>query len=1094
MDKYETKLRLEEIEKLKKRKKYKEAARLADTIEWNRIRSASTLYKAGLLYKICQEYSKSIDLLVLAYERSPYAKPIIFALCEVCLLDNKFEEATQYYREYSALAEGEPGHYVLKYKMLKSLDAGINEQIEVLEALREKNRQEEWLYELAVLYHNAGMPQKCVEQCDEIAVWFGNGSYVCKALELKQQYEPLTQEQLEIIARKEEEKAQKEAQREARRAERAERAERAASNTGKIPGKEKRKTDRMPKQRDVERAAKKQSRYEENPENEQEEYHVKTINMGKFNTMDLQKELAENLQEYIGDAPSMIDRVNLVEEEGAQEVPSATEQLAKTIVVSNETDSFADSEEVFFEDSTEDLRFPVDVPKASEEDNKRLQEFKEQYSREMKGKVLPEGFGRLSEEGTVSQESLSFTGGIVEEKVLGDGTVELIKRFAEDAEPEVVKVSKDKRTGQTGPMQTGAVRRKPRPEEKRETRPIRVKSDDPDYVDMLPASEEKQVSGQLNIQDILAGWEKQKKQMEERRQEDFRKKTLENTGNLFADFDKEANSGLLATLENPSLINSVTEQSTPDDFLKGVSVEDVKNGKKPTYLRKSDMAAIEEGLKVGKVIEAPAEEPENDEDLIDEEIVDIKEVTYEAEESKASEEVTKEPEAVEEELPEEADEEDFSENADEFAEDSEEEEIAEEEIVEEEDEEEAVEEAAVEETPAPEYYDEEEDEEELSDEELEDAEIEEPEPVQDGEKSQYFGSVTEKISGNIWDEVDNVVPTPVAEETVEAVEEAPTKVIPSAQIEESLAEDSAEETPVEAQEEEQDTVAESDEEESAEDDQQDLIKELKKYFDIYMYSKKMKAQIVDAAENASLAAYCGNLIVTSDSPESAEQFARAFSRYLKASDPNLTGKPARISAKAVNGKDVNEIFEKAVNSCVVISRAGRLTNNSINKILKCLNQETNGVEVILYDTKAEIRKLLERGPVLERFFNCRVDIVALSTEMLAEYGRKYAMERGYSIDEMAMLAFSERIAELQVGMHEVTINEVKDIVEDAIEHVNKPGLEKLIRTITGKRYDENHRVILREKDFWYRGKRAEKDKNGEDEDEKPVKKEKKEKK
>jgi len=147
-----------------------------------------------------------------------------------------------------------------------------------------------------------------------------------------------------------------------------------------------------------------------------------------------------------------------------------------------------------------------------------------------------------------------------------------------------------------------------------------------------------------------------------------------------------------------------------------------------------------------------------------------------------------------------------------------------------------------------------------------------------------------------------------------------------------------------------------------------------------------------------------------------------------------------------------------------------MTNSTINAVLQNLNQEARGVEVFLLDTKSEIRRLLERAPVLERFFNGRVDIIAMSPEMLAEYGRKYANDLGYEIDNMAMLAFSGRISELQIGTHLVSVEEVKELVQDAIDHADRKSVGKFTRTLTGKRYDDDHRVILREKDFEYRKK------------------------
>ena len=277
-----------------------------------------------------------------------------------------------------------------------------------------------------------------------------------------------------------------------------------------------------------------------------------------------------------------------------------------------------------------------------------------------------------------------------------------------------------------------------------------------------------------------------------------------------------------------------------------------------------------------------------------------------------------------------------------------------------------------------------------------------------------------------------------------------------------------EEAVKEGMEELNDESAESAKDEKSSAKKDDLSKDAKRFFSPFLYSKKMKQQIMDAVENISLAAYTGNLIITADSSESSAKLATIFYQYLKASDPNFTGKAAKIGAEKLNKKDMNEIFSKLAGGSLIVSHAGKMTNSTINAILQNLNQDARGVEVILHDTRPEIRRLLERAAVLERFFNCRVDIIAVSAEMLAEYGKKYAEEKGYSIDDLAMLAFSGRISELQIGTHMVSVDEVKEIVDGAIEHVNKPSLNKAFGTMTGKRFDEEHRVVLKEKDFDFR--------------------------
>ena len=737
----------------------------------------------------------------------------------------------------------------------------------------------------------------------------------------------------------------------------------------------------------------------------EEEFHVKTINMGKFNTIDLQAELAANLKDYIGGEPSMVSR--LPEEEPAEEVSakSATGSFG---------DVRPDAGEVFFEDITGEVSSRSDRKESPVSENTRLREFKEQYKQDMKGRELPKGLGRLTGEEEGRLETMPIAGGVVEEKVLKDGTVELIKEFQE-VEPEVVVVGKDKVNGElsvkkskTGPMKVIGT-----------TGPMQFSDED-----LLPNPEEKQISGQINIQDIMAEWENIKKQKELKMQEGLRRKTLENTGNMFAEFDKEANSGLLATLENPALINSVTAQSTSEDFIKGVSVEDMKKGKTATRVPEKS-----EELKIGKVIEAPpVEEPEEDpeekmiRDILEE---DEKDAAKEAEANKA--EAKEAAEEVAEEI------------------DKAVEEAAEEAVSEEEEEPSAEEETEAEAAEAEEEETAEEPEEEVSEEA-----VEETAAAKENKEEKYHGSVTQEISGNIWDEVDNV------EEGAEESEDAgATKVISREEIKEALKAEASQ-------------TEES--EESGEPEGNDMSKEEKKIFAPFLYSKKMKQQIMETCECMTLAAYTGNVIITADGQESEVQLAKLFTKNLRSTDPNFTGGVAKIGAEKLNTKDVGDIFGKLVNGALIVTRAGKMTNSTINAVLQNLNQEARGVEVFLLDTKSEIRRLLERAPVLERFFNGRVDIIAMSPEMLAEYGRKYANDLGYEIDNMAMLAFSGRISELQIGTHLVSVEEVKELVQDAIDHADRKSVGKLTRTITGKRYDDDHRVILREKDFEYRKK------------------------
>ena len=1162
MDKYESKLRIEEMEKLKDRKQYKEALKLAETIEWTRIRNVVTLYKAADLYRICRNYTKCRELLELAYERNPYAKNVVFALCDVCLEFGDLESATEYYKEYAALAPDEVGILVLKYKMLKALEAGIDERIEILEKIKDRSHIEEWEFELATLYHRAGMAEKCVEECDDIFTWFGEGAFVYKALELKMLHEPLSEEQNAVYQHRLERKAERESRREKRR------------ETGKIM----RMSDRPEKKRRPDKKRRPEREYAGEEEKrteapapakpaEEEEYHVNTINMNPFNTIDLQAELAANVKGYIGGEPSMI--VRTTPEEAASETkvyPAKAPGIKESVTEEDFLASYAeelgieepestlrtgdievpaekkknevfhntvpaDAKEIFFEDETGEIDFGAQLKPA--EDNAKLREFKEDYAKKMEGRELPESLGRLSGEEDMIEEfdgTVPIAGGVMEEKVLEDGTVELIKHFDENVEPEVVKVGRDNRTE----------RRPEKPALQRS--PKRVYDEeiiDPDYVNMLPTTEEKQISGQLNISDILAGWEETKRQKEREFKENLRRKTLENTGNLLADFDKEANSGLLATLDNPALINSVTKQSTSDDFIKGISVEDMKKGKKAAY---HSAVQSDEDMKIGKVIDAQFEEAlaeeepsvnydSENEEINDEPIENVSDTVVEKEEAKEPESLyygnvtaaisgniwdevdNYEPQPVDEDKTEETESND-AENAETAESGSESAESS------------ADEQATV---SVKLSYDLEEDNKETSE--------EEKQPEEEDEPQTAFLNASEIAAASAVSE--EVSEEPSGEE--EAKEEAPAETEePAAETDDNKeageAEDSKEQRAEAAEEEKkaEKKVPERPERKNAPADRnpgknpgnkkgkkrpnrpeerksapankpaakapaaavpekkapapvqkpeapaskddksvRSFTAEEKHYFEDFEYDSHMKRQIIDAVENMTLAAFAGNLIITSENSETSAKLANAFYKFMKHSDPNFTGKSAKIGAETLNKKDVDEMFVNVTNGALIVAHAGRMTNSTINSILSNLNQDSRGVVVILSDTKPEIRKLLERAAVLERFFNCRVDIANLSLEKMAEKGKNYARSKGYTIDDLAMLAFSGRLSELFIGTHMVTLNETYELVDDAIEHSEKNGMRKVMDIISRKRVDSDGYIILREKDFEYRKKKDE---------------------
>lgn len=195
MDKYEYKLKLDEIKNLMAKKQYTEAAEIADSINWRKVRNVNALMKAGDIYAQIGRYDEAKEILLMAYDRSPIGRMIIYKLAEIAIKTKEFDEAQEYYDEFVEIAPHDNLKYILRYEMNKAKDAGLDVLIQILEELKEQEYTEKWAFELAYLYHQAGRSEECINACDELILWFGDGPYVEKALELKMLYQPLNRAQ-----------------------------------------------------------------------------------------------------------------------------------------------------------------------------------------------------------------------------------------------------------------------------------------------------------------------------------------------------------------------------------------------------------------------------------------------------------------------------------------------------------------------------------------------------------------------------------------------------------------------------------------------------------------------------------------------------------------------------------------------------------------------------------------------------------------------------------------------------------------------------------------------------------------------------------
>ncbi|MBD5480547.1 MAG: hypothetical protein HDR14_14895 [Lachnospiraceae bacterium] len=447
MDKNEYSIRLEEIKTLIAKQKYAEAAAIADTIDWRRVKKVITLCTISDLYKINRRLEDARDVLLLAYDRHPGGRFIVYSLCELSIKMGSFVEAVEYYKEFVQIAPRDSGRYVLQYKLYEAQEVSLEERIEVLEELKSKDYSEKWAYELAYLYHRIGLGTKCVEECDELILWFGEGKYVQKAMELKQLHAPLTNEQqvkyyqLQGLDVPEEYYQEREVQ------------------------------ETVPNEMDWLEAPTK-----EIPQQELD-IQVKLMNVGQYDTINIQKELAQNMKELLGEAPETV-----LQEEAVRDEPVQAEPIQEE---------------------------PVQEVPAQEEP--------------IQAEEAPEQFLPKEAKGAAAEyEAASNAPEPIEETGAAGETEEAGKTEAASKE----KPTKfDKILGMEYDGQISMLV--------------------PDFEKV-----EKQITGQLRLDEVLVEWEKIKKNSEEKRMEAVRQHVIEQTGAMFTEFEEAARDGLLEQLES----------------------------------------------------------------------------------------------------------------------------------------------------------------------------------------------------------------------------------------------------------------------------------------------------------------------------------------------------------------------------------------------------------------------------------------------------------------------------------------------------------------------------------------------------------------
>lgn len=984
VDKYEYKIRSEEIKTLIAKGEYEDAAAIADTIDWRRVKSVMMLCTVSDLYKINRRYEDARELLLLAYDRHPGGRSIVYSLCELCIKMDDFVPAVEYYKEFVQVAPKDSGRYVLQYKLYEAQDVSLEERIEVLEELKAKEYSEKWAYELAYLYHRVGLATKCVEECDEMIVWFGEGKYVLKAMELKQLHEPLTPEQQEKY----------EEMKGLRRGE-------------SVPSEPEREEDLQDSQKEEDLA---DAPTKEIPQDELD-IQVKLMNVGQYDTINMQKELAQNMKELwegTSDETETQRETETADTEVAEEIaPEAGETARET----------AEDDEEYGEVADEAAEKEIH-PQTAEPEERKVEEV---FFGET-GEIDPTGTQILEEmkkEALGVKEEPEKTG---EAEAKAEAASAEKAGQAEDAQGDSAALT----STQTGDMKEWHVDRKPGGFEK-----ILGMEYDGQMSMVVPESEqvEKQITGQISLEDVLLEWEKMKKDSEQKRMEAVRQHVMQQTGAMFTEFEAAARDGLLEKLENGT-VDGDEMPGEPAD----TEIEDIGEVEELEEIEEAD------SIPDGGDEALAAEEPE---DAVYEPLEEFaEEETFEEEPDEAADieealEETEEPGDAEEALEEESEE-----TGEELEEAPEGEAEATEEIVDagEEPDEEAFTEESEEATG-------------------EEAFVEEPDEAVSGET---FTEEPEE-SGDAEEALEEE--SEEAEETGEETEEASEEE--NTESEADAGEEAPEETEETAEEE---TAEEGSEPRGARPHNRrrrvrPMSPEEKQNFGTFAQNRNTRDQIVYAIDNISMAAYTGNLIITGEEGMDTLALAKKLIREVQQNDSNFSGKIAKISGESLNRKGIEPVFEKLANGALIVQNAGGMSEETIEQMQRALNQEHSGMIVVLEDAKKTMHKLLRDNHTLAECFNIEINIEALDNDSLVAYATKYAREQEYSIDELGILALHTRIAERQTSDHAVTPGEVQEMVDQAIHHANRKTLGHFFDILIAKRYDDEDMIILREKDF-----------------------------
>ena len=1030
MDKYEYRVKTEQMLDHLEKKEYQQAKEIADGIDWRRVKNASMLNTVSEIYEYNGEFKKGRDILFLAFDRAPGSRKIVYRLGTLALKIKDIREATDCYEEFVKLAPKDPNQYILKYKILRTQGASLTDQITALEEFKKAEYIEKWAYELAKLYDEAGMTAECLEECDDLILWFSEGKYVYLAMELKMKYKPLTPLQQE-------------------------------------------KYDSRPG------AVKKKPEPEKQPESTLEEVDDENeYNESTEETVDVQEEpVREPVTERVDESevqeipPQEVPmQETVVQEEIPQEVP-----MQETVV----------QEEIPQEEIVEEV---VEEEPVYTEPEEAAEEHGSTIKQVVTGATLEEALAQgmaVANGITIEEEAMKER----EDEILANGQMmidDILQKWEEKQKDHEAAIEKQKAKDEERLQKEREQARIRQEEERREVErkaaeaEARRKAEEEEAA-RKAAEEEARRKAEEEAARKAAEEEARRKAEEEAArkaaEEEARRKAEEEAARKAAEEEArrkaEEEAARKAAEEEAEPISKT--QRIPDDIVR--LMEEMGNEESEEELYEEDfedgseteedfIEGIEEELSGIDMSGSSFEEADfGDEDF---EEADFEEEDFEDEDF---EEADFEEEDFEDEDFEDEDfeDEDFEE-ADFEEEDFEDEDFEEADFEDEDFEEEDEEEADFEEEDFEEEDFEEADfeEEDFEDEDFEEADLEEEDFDADfadvDDEEEDFDDDFADVDDEETDFDDEDLEIEDDEEADEELEiEEPSEEEIQARIKKSKGG-----VPFDTG-----FVVTGRYDLSATSEiglKAGLTEEQKKLFSYFVPVRGMSEQIVEVLDNDRRAqregtSKTGNLLVIGRKGSGKTVLAVDIVKAIQKQRSLKQGKVAIVTGESLNKKELTNIIQKLRGGAIIIEHAGKLNARTVKELNYLMEKKTGELLFVLEDQRKPLERLMTANPEFKKKFSSKLELPVFINDELVTFGQTYAKENGYKLDEMGILALYSRIDVMQREDHAVSVAEVKEIMDEAISHSQKANVKHLARRVFGKGTDDSDRIILKEEDF-----------------------------